>query len=77
MQVRETLYKGIQFRSRLEARWAVFFDALGLKWEYEPEGYRMDDGTCYLPDFYVHDIKGHVGKTPHGDGIFVEVKGIS
>ena len=75
MQVRETLYKGIQFRSRLEARWAVFFDALGLKWEYEPEGYRMDDGTCYLPDFYVHDIKGHVGKTPHGDGIFVEVKG--
>ena len=75
MQVRETLYKGIQFRSRLEARWAVFFDALGLKWEYEPEGYRMDDGTCYLPDFYVHDIKGHVGKAPHGDGIFVEVKG--
>ena len=75
MQVRKTTYKGIEFRSRLEARWAVFFDALGLRWEYEPEGYRLDDGTCYLPDFYVHDIKGHVGKTPHGDGIFIEVKG--
>lgn len=75
MQVRKTTYKGIEFRSRLEARWAVFFDALGLRWEYEPEGYRLDDGTCYLPDFYVHDIKGHVGKEQHGNGIFIEVKG--
>ena len=32
-----TKYAGIQFRSRLEARWAVFFDALKIKWEYEPE----------------------------------------
>jgi hypothetical protein len=24
----ETSYKGYRFRSRLEARWAVFFDAL-------------------------------------------------
>lgn len=56
MQVRETIYKGIEFRSRLEARWAVFFDELNLSWEYEPEGYRLDDGTCYLPDFYVHGI---------------------
>lgn len=75
MQVRKTKYKGIEFRSRLEARWAVFFDALGLSWEYEPEGYRLDDGTCYLPDFYVHNISGHVGKIQHGDGIYVEVKG--
>ena len=35
----ETEYKGYRFRSRLEARWAVFFDACGVKWEYEPEGY--------------------------------------
>ena len=31
----ETEYKGYRFRSRLEARWAVFFDACGVKWEYE------------------------------------------
>lgn len=37
----ETLYKGYRFRSRLEARWAVFFDALGLKWEYEKEGFDL------------------------------------
>lgn len=46
----ETAYKGHRFRSRLEARWAVFFDALGLAWNYEPEGYEKD-GERYLPDF--------------------------
>jgi hypothetical protein len=37
----ETQYKGYRFRSRLEARWAVFFDALDIKWEYEKEGYAL------------------------------------
>ncbi len=46
----ETRYKGYRFRSRLEARWAVFFDALGIHWEYEPEGFDTPDGP-YLPDF--------------------------
>jgi len=52
MKAIETEYKGYKFRSRLEARWAVFFDAIGIKWEYEPEGYQFEDGTMYLPDFY-------------------------
>lgn len=46
----ETRYKGYRFRSRLEARWAVFFDALNISWEYEPEGYKLPSGY-YLPDF--------------------------
>lgn len=46
----ETLYGGYRFRSRLEARWAVFFDALGVRWEYEPEGFVTPFGP-YLPDF--------------------------
>lgn len=46
----ETQYKGYRFRSRLEARWAVFFDALGIPWEYEPEGFETRAGR-YLPDF--------------------------
>jgi hypothetical protein len=49
----ETQYKGYCFRSRLEARWAVFFDALGIEWEYEPEGFELSDGTWYLPDFHL------------------------
>lgn len=39
IQAIETRYAGCRFRSRLEARWAVFLDALGVKWEYEPQGF--------------------------------------
>lgn len=41
MKPKDTPYKGYWFRSRLEARWAVFFDTLGLKWLYEPEGFDL------------------------------------
>lgn len=61
----ETNYKGYKFRSRLEARWAVFFDAAKVAWEYEPEGYVLSDGRKYLPDFYL----------PKED-LYVEVKGV-
>jgi hypothetical protein len=43
-------YAGCLSRSRHEARWAVFFDRLGIKWEHEPQGYVID-GRPYLPDF--------------------------
>jgi hypothetical protein len=39
----ETEYKGYRFRSRLEARWAVFFDTLGIAWEYEPQGFDLTE----------------------------------
>lgn len=65
----QTRYKGYNFRSRLEARWAVFFDALGVEWEYEPEGFELPDGTRYLPDFKCYFNDGVVGwyeiKPPH------------
>ena len=54
-------YKHTKFRSRLEARWAAYFDMIGCKWEYEPEGYSLPSGN-YCPDFLC------------GDGFFVEVK---
>jgi len=53
----ETQYKGYRFRSRLEARWAVFFDALGIEWEYEREGYDLGDAGWYLPDFWIEKIQ--------------------
>lgn len=52
----ETAYAGCRFRSRLEARWAVFFDSLRISWEYEPQGF-MIDGVLYLPDFYLSEQK--------------------
>lgn len=47
----ETVYNGYRFRSRLEARWAVFFDTLGVEYEYEPEGFDLGEHGWYLPDF--------------------------
>lgn len=69
----ETVYNGYRFRSRLEARWAVFFDAIGAKWEYEPEGFELADGTRYLPDFLLHGVRGRGQRD--GD-IYVEIKGV-
>lgn len=51
----DTEYKGYYFRSRLEARYAVYLDALGWNYEYEPEGFKLQSGN-YLPDFYFPDI---------------------
>jgi hypothetical protein len=52
MKAIETEYKGFLFRSRLEARWAVFFDSVGMEWKYEAEGFEVD-GHRYLPDFWL------------------------
>lgn len=53
MKALSTLYRGTRFRSRLEADWAATMDARGLLWDYEPEGYVLDDGTCHSPDFWL------------------------
>lgn len=60
----ETSYKGCKFRSRVEARWAIFFDACGIKWDYEKDGYDLGENGLYLPDFWLPDAK-----------TFAEVKG--
>ena len=53
----ETVYNGYKFRSRLEARWAVFFDKLGITYEYEHEGYDLGVAGWYLPDFWLPDMQ--------------------
>jgi hypothetical protein len=59
----ETRYKGYRFRSRLEAKWAVYFDALGIEWEYEVEGFELGKLGRYLPDFWLPEF-----------GVYAEVK---
>ena len=54
----ETVYKGYRFRSRLEARWAIYLDHAGWIWEYEPQGYTLSNGRKYLPDFLVSGPEG-------------------
>lgn len=55
-----TKYKGITFRSTVEAEWACFWDQCGITWVYEPVaydlGYKLAKETGsrgYLPDFYL------------------------
>ncbi len=63
-----TRYHGVLFRSRLEARWAAFFDIVGWKWEYEPL-----DFPGWSPDFYV-TIPCRHSECDGGHTLLVEVK---
>ena len=51
IKAKETYYDGYRFRSRLEARWAVFFNNIGLEYEYEMEGFDMEE--CEYQVFYI------------------------
>jgi len=59
----QTKYDGYHFRSRLEAKWAVFFNELNIEYEYEKEGFELSSGG-YLPDFWLPKYK-----------IWIELKG--
>jgi hypothetical protein len=67
MKAIETEYRGYRFRSRLEARWAVFFDVLDIEWEYEPEGFDLGNAGYYLPDFYLRGLGTWIEIKPKGD----------
>jgi hypothetical protein len=67
----ETKAYGCRFRSRLEARWAVFLTELGLDWDCEREGFVID-GTPYLPDFWLPSIDPECRAL--GWGLWLEIK---
>ena len=58
----ETNYNGYAFRSRLEARWAMFFDLVGIRYQYESEAFSIG-GINYLPDFFLPE-----------KNLFIEIK---
>jgi hypothetical protein len=60
IETKPTCYNNYNFRSRTEARWAVFFDALKYKYHYEYQDFILENGQRYLPDFYLSDLKAHV-----------------
>lgn len=57
IQAKPTVYKGIEFRSRLEARSAAAFDRRGWRWRYEPDTY-VAGRTGYIPDFRLANDAG-------------------
>lgn len=64
MKAIKTTYLGTVYRSRIEARWAIFLDEMGINFEYEKEGFELKDGTPYLPDFYLPE-----------ENYYLEIKG--
>ena len=68
----ETRAYGCRFRSRLEARYAVFMTELGVEWKYEPEGFSLESGN-YLPDFFLPRVRENgtwLEIKPHGQGSY-------
>lgn len=63
IEAQPATYKGVRFRSRLEVRWAIFFDQLHIPYQYEPRSFQFGD-VWYLPDFYLSR-----------QGWWVEIKG--
>jgi len=71
------IFKGIQYRSRLEIMWAAFFDYFGIEFSYEPKRFNLKSGS-YLPDFYLKNVNFQEGKwdydNPCVEGLWFEVK---
>jgi len=62
----KTKYGGVLFRSVLEARWAVFFDSMGIEYTFEPHCFEVETGgreVIYKPDFLLPTL-----------GLYVEIK---
>ena len=65
MRSLEATYQNRRFRSRLEARWSMFYSACGIEHAYEPEAIDLG-GFAYIPDFFLHtfrawnEIKGEI-----------------
>lgn len=63
---KETIYGEFIFRSVLEARWAVFFDSLGIDYTYEPYCFEVETSgreVKYMPDFFLPNFE-----------LFIEIK---
>lgn len=63
-----TTYNGIQYRSRLESKFARMLDALHVRFVYEPMRVRTADRSSYTIDFFLPDQQLYVElkpKRPH------------
>lgn len=59
----QTTYNGKAFQSGLHARWAVFFDHLGIAWKYRETTYDLKSTGVFTPEFWLPDVwYRHVAK---------------
>lgn len=59
IEARPTLYNHTLYRSRMEARWAAFFDMVRWEYEYEPEPLKT-----WSPDFVIHSLDTYIEVKP-------------
>lgn len=69
IKAKETVYAGVVFRSRLEAKWAAMFDICGWRWEYEP-----CDLPGWSPDFFLNITRRRRGGGNRHITLLAEVK---
>lgn len=71
-----TEYDGIMYKSKLEAKWALFFDLINIQHWYEGVQWLGDDGATYTPDFMILNGISR-GDTNHLKYPFIEIKPIA
>lgn len=67
-----TSFRGVTYRTRIEARWAVFFDRLGVTFHYKPEKLELPDRQCCTPTFYVHEFEAYIWVFASSSEILIE-----
>lgn len=67
-----TVHDGTRYRSKLEARWAVWFEAMSLRFSYQPSVHLLANRTIYEPDFRLSDFGLWVEIKPFYDVAFME-----
>lgn len=69
IQAIPTEYRGVRFKSRLEARFAEWLtEEQDAEWGYKPKRFASFSHNGYLPDFYIHCISTYVEIKPRCKG---------
>lgn len=68
----ETVHRGYRMRSRLEARWAIWLDHMGIEYAYEAQGYDLGNAGWYLPDFWLWEQECYVEIRPRNASLYDE-----
>lgn len=67
-----TVVDGVRYDSKLEARRVVWFEHLGIRFQYHPSVQRVSHARLYTPDFFLQDFGVFVEVKPYFDVAFLE-----
>lgn len=69
MDTREVQFMDVRFPSVPHAQWALFFEDLGIPWQFRIMPFSLGAGVTYLPDFWLVEQRAwfQVGDDAHHD----------